>query len=149
MAARDLVPFPLRPAIKRGAAFDRFADLGEHRARPLLGPGPLKQQRHPALCFLAGISRGEPFVGAERLRQATPGFENARREQIGFDGVEIRVRGEKAVEGRGGRSGIALSEFGHGESEHRAGFRLMHPGERALIEVDGLVMTPKTDAFVR
>jgi hypothetical protein len=25
----------------------------------------------------------------------------------------------------------------------------MHPGERALIEVDGLVMTPKTDAFVR
>jgi hypothetical protein len=90
MAARDLVPFPLRPAIKRGAAFDRFAYLGEHRARPLLGPGPLKQQRHPALCFLAGISRGEPFVGAERLRQATPGFENACREQIGFSGVEIR-----------------------------------------------------------
>src|ERR1700719_2279960 len=26
---------------------------------------------------------------------------------------------------------------------------LMHPGERALIEGDGLVMTPKTDAFVR
>src|ERR1700730_18032622 len=90
MAARDLVPFALRPAIKRGVAFDRFADLGEHRARPLLGPGPLKQQRHPALCFLAGISRGEPFVGAERLRQATPGFENACREQIGFSGVEIR-----------------------------------------------------------
>jgi len=79
MAARDLVPFPLRPAIKRGTAFDRFADLGEHRARPLLGPGPLKQQRHPALCFLAGISRGEPLVGAARLRQATPGFENAPR----------------------------------------------------------------------
>src|SRR5271157_1042119 len=76
MAARDLVPFPLRPAIKRGAAFDRFADLGEDRARPLLGPGPLKQQRHPALCFLAGMSRAEPLVGAERLRQATPGLEN-------------------------------------------------------------------------
>ena len=67
MTARDLVPFPLRSAIKRGAAFDRFADIGEDRARPLFGPGLLKQQRHPALCFLAGISRAEPLVGAERL----------------------------------------------------------------------------------
>jgi hypothetical protein len=99
MAARDLVPFPLRPAIKRGAAFDRFADLGEDRARPLLCPGPLKQQRHPALCFLAGISRAEPLVGAERLGKATLGFENTRCEQIGFDGAEIRVRRSVLVEG--------------------------------------------------
>jgi hypothetical protein len=49
MTARDLVPFPLCSAIKRGAAFDGFADLGEDRARSLFRPGPLKQQRHPAL----------------------------------------------------------------------------------------------------
>ena len=35
MTAGDLVPFPLCSAIKRGAAFDRFADLGEDRARSL------------------------------------------------------------------------------------------------------------------
>src|SRR5271169_2387993 len=48
-----------------------------------------------------------------------------------------------------GRVGIALSEFSRGEPEHRARFRLMHPRERALIKVDGLLVTLETDAFVR
>jgi hypothetical protein len=72
-----------------------------------------------------------------------------RAASMGFGGVESRVRREKAVEGRAGRVGIALSKLGHGESEHRVGFCLMPPCERALIEVNGLVMTPETDAFVR
>jgi hypothetical protein len=55
-----------------------------------------------------------------RAREPVLGYGSVR-----FGGVEIRVRREKAVEGRAGRASIALSEFGHGEPEHRAGFHLM------------------------
>jgi hypothetical protein len=119
-------------------------------------PASLPMATSPDKHFLYAQLRSEPYPVSTFAIDRTTRLKHGEIREIEmamavdhFGGVESRVRREKAVEGRAGRVGIALSKLGHGESEHRVGFCLMHPCERTLIEVNGLVMAPETDAFVR
>ena len=67
MTARDLVPLPLRSAIKRGAAFDRFADLGEDRARSLFRLGPFTSRRLGNKSESLRVERGTEQNGSGSL----------------------------------------------------------------------------------